>query len=329
MQAMDHQTAIIIAAYNAESTLARAVASAAAQPETAEICIVDDQSTDATARVAQACAAEDKRVIVLSQNENQGPSAARNAAIAATRAPWIAILDADDYLLPGRLSRMFAAGGDADFIADALIRAPFPADPPPPAPPAPSAQDARLLDFESFVLGNLGKAGHGRDLGFIKPLIQRSFIVRHDIQYQPQMRLGEDYEFYARSLALGARFLLAPATGYVSVDREGSLSNRHTIADLAALRDCDAGLAALRPLTPAEARALRAHADNVDCRLQWRMLIEAVKARDLGASFKAFRSPTVALYLAARLVEQAWQRGTARTRGASAPQATRAASPLG
>ena len=33
------------------------------------------------------------------------------------------------------------------------------------------------------------------------------------------MRLGEDFEFYARTLALGARLLLIPAQGYVSVVR--------------------------------------------------------------------------------------------------------------
>src|SRR5262249_27886306 len=162
-----------------------------AQPEVREICVVDDGSGDGTPDAARLCDVGDKALLVLCQNENQGPSAARNVAIAATTAPWIAILDADDYLLPGRLTRMFAAGGDPDCTADALIRTPYPADPPPPAPPAPSALDLVGLDFEGFVLGNLGGGGHGRDLGFIKPLIKRGFIARHQMNYHPGMRLGE------------------------------------------------------------------------------------------------------------------------------------------
>ena len=46
------QIAVVIAAYNAEATLDRAVASALAQPETAEICIVDDCSTDEIGRAS-------------------------------------------------------------------------------------------------------------------------------------------------------------------------------------------------------------------------------------------------------------------------------------
>jgi succinoglycan biosynthesis protein ExoU len=46
------QAAIVIAAYNAEATIARAIRSALAQPEVGEVCVVDDASTDATSEVA-------------------------------------------------------------------------------------------------------------------------------------------------------------------------------------------------------------------------------------------------------------------------------------
>ncbi len=87
------QIAVIIAAYNAAATLERAVRSALAQPETAEVCVVDDASTDEMPAIAQRLASMDARVHVLRQPRNAGPAAARNAALAATDAPWIAILD--------------------------------------------------------------------------------------------------------------------------------------------------------------------------------------------------------------------------------------------
>jgi len=309
-------TAILIAAYNAGATLDRAIASALAQPETAEICIVDDASSDDTRALAQAWREKDVRVRVVAQPANAGPSAARNAAVAATSAPWIAILDADDFLLPGRLAALHARAGDADFIADALIRTPD-------ANAAPPAADrfgaGQRIDFEAFVLGNLGALGGPLDLGFLKPMMRRDFIARHAMTYRTELRLGEDFEFYARALALGARFVIGGPAGYISVEREGSLSKDHSPGDLRRLRDCGAGLAAIETLGPAERRALKRHWTSVDCRLQWRLLIEAVKRRDAGAVFGAFHTPEAGLYLAARLGEQAWLRGGAWMRGSGRP----------
>lgn len=306
-------TAVVIAAYNSEATLERAVRSALAQPEAMEICVVDDASTDGTRALAQELAAEDARVIVVSQPANGGPSPARNAALAATRAPWIAILDADDYMLPGRLTALHAHAAGADFVADMLIRTPEGGEPkaPPSAPP-------RLIDFTEFVLGNTGGVAGPLDLGFVKPIFRRDFLTNHRLRYRPEMRLGEDYEFYARALALGARFRMVGPAGYVSVERPGSLSRNHTERDLELLRDCNSGLAAIRPLSTDERRALGRHANHVDCRLQWRRLISAWKARDSAAALGTFHSPAAALYLTQRLAEQVWVRSRALLRGGSA-----------
>lgn len=301
---MSANTAILIAAYNAAATLDRAIASALAEPETAEVCVVNDCSSDNTAAIAAAWAARDPRVIVVNQTLNSGPAAARNAAIAATSAPWLTILDADDYLLPGRLAAL-QAYGQADFIADQLIRV---AD----GAPAPTLPKSGFLPWqislEAFVLGNIGGSRGPLDLGFIKPLFSRAFVEQHRLRYRTEMRLGEDYEFYARALLLGARFLMVAPAGYVSIEREGSLSKAHSETDLLQLRNCDDGLRAVRQLKPDEWRAIDRHWRHVDCRLQWRRLISAVKARKPVAALSAFHTPSSAVYLAARLAEQAWLR---------------------
>lgn len=314
------ETAILIAAYNAATTLDRAVASALEQAETAEVCIVDDGSTDATAALAHAWAERDRRVTLRRLTANAGPAAARNEAIASTRAGWITILDADDYLLPGRLATLHAQARDADFVADALIRTPDGAAP---------RVDAELfapapLSFEAFVLGNLGARRGPLDLGFLKPMFRRSFVDTHQLAYRTDMRLGEDYEFYARALALGARFLVGGAAGYVSVERPGSLSKRHGAPELLALRDCDDDLAKIRAFTPAERRALKRHWRSADCRLQWVRLIEAVKTRDLGAALATFHTPQSALFLTGRLAEQAWVRAGAWLKRIGTARAARA-----
>ena len=309
------RVAILIAAYNAEATIERAIRSALAQPEVVEVCVIDDASADNTREAARASDPGDGRLVVLRQEQNAGPSAARNRGLNVISADWVGILDADDFLLPGRIGKMLDSAADADFVADEILRTPYPGD----ASAAQSklgekraeAKEERLIDFTTFVSGNTGKH-HGADLGFVKPLMRRSFLARHGMRYRTNMRLGEDYEFYARALALGARFKIVPAAGYVSVDREGSLSNKHEIADLRALRDCDDDLSNVRALTAEERAALRRHREGIDARLQWRIMIEAVKQRDVKQALGTFRSPTVSLFLAARLAEQAWIRGPQR-----------------
>jgi glycosyltransferase involved in cell wall biosynthesis len=62
-----------------------------------EAVVVDDGSADATASIASSYANE--RIRVLRQNQS-GPSAARNAGIAAAQGEYIAFLDDDDLLMP-------------------------------------------------------------------------------------------------------------------------------------------------------------------------------------------------------------------------------------
>lgn len=310
-------TAVIVAAFNAEATIERALISALDQPETTEICVVEDVSHDCTAAIVEKVAAQDSRVRLLRQSVNAGPAAARNRAIAATAAPWLAVLDADDYFAPGRLGRLHDLASDADFVADRLIRCKA-GETPAWSPKKLTPQPLTLVDF---VLGNTGRAGGQLHLGFLKPLMRRAFLDEHGLRYQP-MRLGEDYELYARALLSGARFLVCGEAGYISIERPGSLSRAHTEEDLKLLRDCDDDLQRVRPLSAPERRALRRHRSSVDCRYQWRRLISAVKAKNLPAALSTVTSPAVAGYLLGKLTQEAWRRSTGRSpqisrRGAS------------
>lgn len=83
----------IIPTYNRQRLLRDAIESAMRQScPGLEIIVVDDGSTDGTADMV---AREFPRVRYLRQ-ENQGPAAARNLGIAASRGEFIAFLDSDD-----------------------------------------------------------------------------------------------------------------------------------------------------------------------------------------------------------------------------------------
>jgi glycosyltransferase involved in cell wall biosynthesis len=84
-------------AYNAAATLLRSMHSVLHQTEGAlELIVVDDGSTDATARILEATAEGDPRIVPIRQPRNAGVAAARNTGIEAARGDYIAFLDSDD-----------------------------------------------------------------------------------------------------------------------------------------------------------------------------------------------------------------------------------------
>lgn len=98
---------IIIAAKNAADTITRAITSALAEPETAEVIVIDDSSTDDTAAVARAADDGTGRLNVTRFEVNRGPSAARNHAISISQSPLLAVLDADDFFFPAGCGNCF------------------------------------------------------------------------------------------------------------------------------------------------------------------------------------------------------------------------------
>jgi glycosyltransferase involved in cell wall biosynthesis len=90
------KVSIVMAAYNAEKTLAVAVNSVAGQSFTDwELIVVNNRSTDDTERILQSHARSDDR-IVSANCDTPGAAAARNAGLDLARGDYIAFLDADD-----------------------------------------------------------------------------------------------------------------------------------------------------------------------------------------------------------------------------------------
>lgn len=273
---------VVIAAWRAAATIGRAVASALAQPEAAEVVVVDDASGDDGATLAAARAADDGsgRLILIQQPANAGPAAARNAALKASKAGWIAVLDSDDFMEPGRLAKLMALSEKGyDLIADDLLQTPE-GQPVSAGKPLWFRDDQTPIDVSLgfFIDSNITKASRlRRELGFLKPLMRRAFLERHGLVYDETMRLGEDYDLYARALSLGARMRLIPWTGYVSVMRGNSLSLNHGRKDLAALEASDTRLLAAGALSPADAKLVEKHRFTTRSRITWIDFMSALK----------------------------------------------------
>lgn len=104
---------VVMPVMNRAAMIGRALASIDRQSVApAEVIVVDDASTDATAAIAEQAGA---RVISLPVNGGSGP--ARNIGVQAARTDWIAFLDSDDEWLPGHLEGALAAAGDHLLVA--------------------------------------------------------------------------------------------------------------------------------------------------------------------------------------------------------------------
>ncbi len=86
-----------------------------------EVVVVDDASTDETAR--RLAALYEPRMRVIRHERSRGPAGARNAGMRASRGEWISFLDDDDVWSPLKLRRQLdaAAVEGASFVYAAAI----------------------------------------------------------------------------------------------------------------------------------------------------------------------------------------------------------------
>ena len=188
------KVAVVIAAYNAETYIRETLESVFTQSlENIEVIVVDDGSTDRTAEILGSFS--DRRLTTLRQ-QNGGVSAARNAGLAAVRAPYVFFLDADDILTHDALLRM---SGTLDRMPEPVacfghhIKI---------------AEDGSELSRRSHLRWKLFPGDHT-----LRHLIAKNFIcgavcmrteaARAVGGFDPALSLGEDWEFWCRLALLG------------------------------------------------------------------------------------------------------------------------------
>ncbi|MDC9721962.1 MAG: glycosyltransferase family 2 protein [Urechidicola sp.] len=106
---------VIIPAYNSEKFIRRAIDSVLNQLyKNIEIIVIDDGSTDNTAKIIKSYADKVKYIY----QENKGVASARNKGIINSNGTYIAFLDADDYVLPNMYKQLIenAHKSNADIV---------------------------------------------------------------------------------------------------------------------------------------------------------------------------------------------------------------------
>lgn len=109
-QAMEHKVSIIVPVYNAQKYIEETIRSVKAQTyENWELLLVEDGSTDDTAKVLEAYLEKepDERIHILPK-ENGGAARARNYGLSKADGRFIAYVDADDLWSSDKLEKQLA-----------------------------------------------------------------------------------------------------------------------------------------------------------------------------------------------------------------------------
>lgn len=165
-----------------------------------EVLVVDDCSTDATAAIAESWGAR-----VVPCEAQSGPAAARNAGLAAARAPLIAFTDADCEPAPEWLAELTAALTEADIATGPVL----------PTPGVARGPFDRTLHVTTesplYETANLAvRSEIAARVGGFEPFAPRTDGARTGLRPSVEEgHFGEDAVFAWRARRLGARFVFA------------------------------------------------------------------------------------------------------------------------
>lgn len=191
------RVSIVMAAYNEERDIAKAIESIISQTFTDwELVIVDDGSSDKTVSLVQSFAEQDSRIRLVCNESNQELSASLNKGVGLARADLIARADADDINLPNRLAKQVEfmdAHPDIDVLGTA----------------------AYLLDATGQRVNAVVYPQSHAELGelsfvknhFFHPsvIIRRRFFETAGL-YDPDYPNAEDKEIWLRGLQAGCKY---------------------------------------------------------------------------------------------------------------------------
>lgn len=202
---MTEKISVIIPVFNAEKTLEACVWSVTEQDwQETEILLIDDGSTDGTIRLAEELSGKDPTIRFLRQ-EHGGASRARNLGLAEASGDCILFLDADDQLVKGAMATL--SGGlteEVDACCGTILRGK--------EKETGRTEASAVLTGDELLNEALSKPTelltiHGW-------LFRKSVFTEKGIEFDPELRLGEDSEAVLRYLGACRSARLIPEAVY-------------------------------------------------------------------------------------------------------------------
>lgn len=208
---------IIMPAYNVETYISRSIESVLEQTFIDwELIIIDDGSTDQTAKVVAEFVGRDDRIYLM-QQENLGVSAARNKGIKFATGDYIAFLDSDDtydsQFIELMLSSLIDNNGDISFCKYSIVD--------------PSGKTEFLSNINVKKMINNSFSEHIVSemhtyvgMGF---MYRRELLVSRNILFDESTRNCEDLEFLLTA-CYSSQVCFVPEYLYIYTNRPNSAS---------------------------------------------------------------------------------------------------------
>jgi succinoglycan biosynthesis protein ExoO len=308
------RVSVIVAAYNAEPFIGRAIESVLSQTITdLEIIVSDDRSKDGTCAVVEAIAARDSRVKLIRNEKNGGPGFARNGALRAAVGEWIAVLDADDWFEPARLETLLdmtekanldLVADNQSFVLDGTAQ-PFRLLRPE------RRGNARVLTADDVLRGDrIGRTGN---FGLLKPIVRKKVVDEHNISYDESNGLGEDFFWLLHCIRHAGKMLFVSDPLYNYRIHQTSWSNTLTkknYVEMRKLLDRNKNLFDANE-APTTAHLLARRCQDLDKYFRYQELVEPLKHRDLGGLIRrAAADPAALRFLVPGMAIAFWRRCT-------------------
>lgn len=215
---------IIMPCYNVEKYVLRSIQSIQSQTDPDwELILINDGSTDNTDEIIRKCAAQDKRIHIISQ-ENGGVSRARNVGLDMAKGEYICPLDGDDWLEPDCLAlavqRIRETNCEVCFFGSKEV----------------DEQGSVLRDYEQYAVYPDQKVLDNDEMLYQKSLrkfwihtgnaiFKSDLVNEHHIRYREGFRYGEDSHFINSCLRFANKITFVKKTLMAVMIRDGSATH--------------------------------------------------------------------------------------------------------
>ena len=205
------KVSIIVPVYNVEKYLAKCIDSIIAQEyDDWELILVNDGSSDSSKAICEEYCIKDNRISLYNQ-ENAGPSAARNLGIKKAKGKYITFIDSDDYVTPTYL--MDLVKYDSDIIASGFDLWYFNGKPT-------ERKTYDKLGTYSLSDNNIGEAIAIGEYKYLwhSPcckLYYRELLISNNLLFNEKLNYGEDHLFNLTVLLHCTRITLVPVSNYI------------------------------------------------------------------------------------------------------------------
>lgn len=217
------EISVIMPMYNAAKTVTYSIDAILDQTfKDVEVIVVDDCSPDNEFEICNAKYKDEPRVVLLKQDKNQGPAAARNRGIEEAKGKYITFLDSDDGMKKEGLEKMYeiAVKYDADVVHSTGRFLPV---------HKPEVVDMMSVP-DDFCIEQVKDANTGKEPvlldqdyakrlnGWIKgeyngnvwgKLIKRQFLMDNDIRFS-HLKMSEDVLFSFECLMRAEKYVKFP-----------------------------------------------------------------------------------------------------------------------